>query len=184
MLGLQLLQESISQVRWLISGLRPVVLDDQGLVAAIDKRVGDSENRWRFPSTGRTRSNSTDCPRRWNRRSSALFRGPPQCLALSHRRGWRGNRLDPDRQDGRCPDQDWGSGFDPTVPKFNHFGLEGKRERRAIFRRYRADPKRAGKRDLRDRRIPACGERTRSGSQNRNHNSDGSVRSVRSRDRY
>ena len=41
-LALQLLQESMSQVRWLISGLRPVILKEQGLVAAIDKLVDDT----------------------------------------------------------------------------------------------------------------------------------------------
>ena len=43
--GVQLLQESIAEVRWVISGLRPVVLEDQGLVAAVDKLVHDTESR-------------------------------------------------------------------------------------------------------------------------------------------
>ena len=47
--GVQSLQESISQVRRLISGLRPAVLEDQGLVAAVDKLVCDTESRTEIP---------------------------------------------------------------------------------------------------------------------------------------
>ena len=131
--GQQLLRESISQVRWLISGLRPVVLEELGLVAAVDKLVHDTEER-----TGILIQWSS--PDRFDRLSApletSLFRIVQEALRNAVRHS-RGNRIEIAlRQTGETVEariQDWGCGFDASVQKPGHFGLEGMQERARLL---------------------------------------------------
>jgi signal transduction histidine kinase len=131
--GLQLIQESISQVRWLISGLRPVVLEELGLVAAIEKLVDDTENRTEIPIGW---SHQVQFGRLAPPLETAIFRIIQEALrnAVRHSRTKRieigltqtgGNVI--------ARVQDWGCGFDAAVSKPNHFGLEGMQQRARLF---------------------------------------------------
>ena len=131
--SLQLLQESISQVRWLISGLRPVVLEDQGLVAAIDKLVHDTENRTEIPIAWSHQV-------QFNRLAPALEMSLFRIIQEALRNAVRHSRTDRVEvavtQDGStiyARIQDWGCGFDASARKADHFGLEGMHERARLF---------------------------------------------------
>jgi signal transduction histidine kinase len=131
--SLQLLQESISQVRWLISGLRPVVLEDQGLVAAIDKLVSDTGNRTKIPVVW---SHQVQFDRLAPALEISLFRIIQEALRNAVRHS-RSDRIEVGlTQSGgtiQARIQDWGCGFDTAVPKADHFGLEGMRERARLY---------------------------------------------------
>ncbi len=131
--GLQLLQESISQVRSLISGLRPIVLEDQGLVAAVEYLIHDAESRTEIPIIW---SHQVQFVRLAPALELSLFRIIQEALrnALRHSHA--------DRVDVALTDsgsriyariQDWGGGFDTSVQKADHFGLEGMQERARLF---------------------------------------------------
>jgi signal transduction histidine kinase len=131
--GLQLLQESVSQVRWLIGGLRPVVLEDLGLVAAVDTLVRDTQHR-------------TEIAIGWSHRvqfdrldpslEMSLFRIIQEALRNAVRHS-RTDRIEIElTQSGRtirARIQDWGCGFDASLHKPDHFGLEGMQERAELF---------------------------------------------------
>ena len=131
--GLQLLQESIAQVRWLISGLRPVVLEDQGLVAAVDKLVHDTENRTEIPIAW---SHQVQFNRLLPALEMSLFRIVQEALRNAVRHS-RTDRVEVAlTQAGGtivARVQDWGCGFDASLRKPDHFGLEGMHERARLF---------------------------------------------------
>ena len=131
--GLQLLQESISQVRWLISGLRPVVLEELGLVAAIDKLVDDTENRTQLPINW---SHQVQFDRLSPALEMSLFRIIQEALrnAVNHSRTDRVEiALTQAGGTIQVTVRDWGCGFDTAVHKPDHFGLEGMQERARLF---------------------------------------------------
>ena len=131
--SLQLLQESISQVRWLISGLRPVVLEEQGLVAAIDQLIHDTENRTEVQIGW---SHQVQFDRLSATLEMSLFRIIQEALRNAVRHS-RSDRLEIALiQNGKTVEvriQDWGCGFDASIHKPDHFGLEGMRERARLF---------------------------------------------------
>ena len=131
--SVQLLRESIAQVRWLISGLRPVVLENLGLVAAIDKLVDDTESRTEIPLGW---SHQVQFDRLPAPLETSIFRIIQEALRNAVRHS-RTDRIEiAITQTGRTVDiriQDWGCGFDPSVPKPGHFGLEGMHERARLF---------------------------------------------------
>ncbi len=131
--GLQLLQESISQVRWLISGLRSVVLENEGLVAAVDNLVGNTKLR-------------TEIEIQWSHQVQFDRLAPPLEMSLFRiiqealRNAVRHSKSDRIEialtQTGGAISatiQDWGCGFDASVPKPDHFGLEAMQERARLF---------------------------------------------------
>jgi two-component system sensor histidine kinase DegS len=131
--GLQLLQESISQVRWLMSGLRSAVLEDEGLVAAVDNLVGNTKLR-------------TDIQIEWTHQvqfdrlapplEMSLFRIIQEALrnAVRHSRTRRIEiALTETGGTVTARIQDWGCGFDAAVRKPDHFGLEAMHERARLF---------------------------------------------------
>ncbi|MGO9115012.1 MAG: sensor histidine kinase [Thermoguttaceae bacterium] len=131
--GLQLLQESISQVRWMISGLRPVVLEDQGLVAAIDKLVHDTGNRTEITIGW---SHQVQFDRLAPTLEMSLFRIIQEALrnALRHSGTDRIEIALTQTGETICARiQDWGCGFDTSAHKPDHFGLEGMHERARLF---------------------------------------------------
>ena len=72
--ALQLLQQSLAQVRSLVRGLRPAELEEAGLVAAIGQLVRTRRAAPKSASNGRRRSPSIGSRPRWKCRSSASFR--------------------------------------------------------------------------------------------------------------
>ncbi len=131
--GAQLLQESMSQVRWLISGLRPVVLEDHGLVAAVDQLVHDTENRTTIPIAW---SHQVQFDRLAPALEMSLFRIIQEALRNAVRHS-RTDRIEIAlTQTGgtiAVRIQDWGVGFDASLRKPEHFGLESIQERARLF---------------------------------------------------
>jgi signal transduction histidine kinase len=127
--AVQLLQESIAQVRLLISGLRPVILEDQGLVAAVDKLISDTRNRTAVQIGW---SHQVAFDRLPASLETAIFRIIQEALRNSLRHS-RSERIEIAlRQIGStavATVRDWGCGFDLSQSKPDHFGLEGMRER-------------------------------------------------------
>ena len=131
--GVQLLQESLSQVRCLIGGLRPVVLEDQGLVAAVEKLVCDTKNRTEIQIDW---SHQVEFERLTPAVEMSLFRIIQEALRNALRHSHTDRIEIALTQTGRtlCAEiQDWGCGFDTSVPKPDHFGLESMRERARLF---------------------------------------------------
>ncbi len=145
--GLELLQEGLSQVRRLIGGLRPVALEDQGLVAAVDQLVRDAQglvaavNQLVRDAQGRT-----EIPIGWSHQvqferldpllEMSLFRIIQEALAnaLRHSRTARVEiALTQSGGNVHVRIQDWGCGFDASVRKPDHFGLQGMQERARLF---------------------------------------------------
>ncbi|MBN1591078.1 MAG: PAS domain-containing protein [Pirellulales bacterium] len=131
--GLSLLTEGIKETRSLISGLRPPILDELGIVAAIEYLVCECQEQGGprvefhhnledspFPST----------------LEIAIFRIVQESLtnARHHSQSDR-VKLTLLERDGRLQIdvRDWGVGFDPTKVKARHFGLEGLRERARLL---------------------------------------------------
>jgi signal transduction histidine kinase len=131
--ALQLLRESVTQVRWLIGDLRPVVLEDLGLTAALEKLVGDAQNRSEIRVSW---SHDVKFDRLAPALETAIFRIVQEALrnAVRHSQSDRIEiTLTQNEKGVFVTVQDWGRGFDAAVPKPDHFGLEGIRERARMF---------------------------------------------------
>jgi PAS domain S-box-containing protein len=130
---LRLLRESIRQSRQLMGGLRPVVLDEFGVVTAINNLISDSSSDC---GPDIEYSHKVQFDRLASPLETAIFRIVQEGLAnaLQHSRSDRvrvgliqcDERL-------RIQVQDWGVGFDPEKVEQNRFGLEGIRERARLF---------------------------------------------------
>ncbi len=122
-------QEGLNEARRLISGVRPPILDESGLVAAIAHLVHD-------PSAVETPKVEFQSKVRFQRLPSivenAVYRIVQEGLSNARRHSrsshvrialvQRGTRL-------RIEIRDWGVGFNPRRMKKNHYGLAGIRER-------------------------------------------------------
>jgi PAS domain S-box-containing protein len=127
--SLLLIRESVNETRRLISGLRPPILDESGIVAAIEYLCGD-----------RRQKNEPDIEFEHHvqfRRLSqplevALFRIAQECLTNA-RRYSQSPRISVEliqlENRARLTVQDWGVGFDLQAIKGEHYGLRGMRER-------------------------------------------------------
>jgi two-component system sensor histidine kinase DegS len=131
--GMAMLQQSHIETRRLISGVRPPILDESGVVAAIVHLVYDPafeqgpkiefRNRVRFKRLAPILEN-------------VIYRIVQEGLtnARKHSKSkeilvslkQRGDRL-------RIEIRDWGMGFDPETVQENRFGLEGIRERARLL---------------------------------------------------
>ncbi len=131
--GLALLGESLAEARRLISGLRPPILDESGVVDAVEYLVREVEQRDgiqveflhhvafdRLPPSLET----------------AIFRIVQETLnnAARHSQGDKARVELTQREDRiHLEIQDWGIGFDPEQVEEDHFGLRGIRERARLF---------------------------------------------------
>jgi PAS domain S-box-containing protein len=126
---LHLIHECVAEARRLISGLRPPILDESGIVAAIEYLC--SERR----QSGQSQIEFV--PRvQFSRLAGplevALFRVVQECLtnACRHSQSLK-IRVELSQLENRVrlAVQDWGVGFDPHEVKGERFGLRGIRER-------------------------------------------------------
>jgi PAS domain S-box-containing protein len=126
---LHLIHECVAEARRLIGGLRPPILDESGIVAAIEYLC--SERR----QSGQSQIEFV--PRvQFSRLAGplevALFRIVQECLtnACRHSRSLK-IRVELDQLENRVrlAVQDWGVGFNPHEVKGDRFGLRGIRER-------------------------------------------------------
>jgi PAS domain S-box-containing protein len=127
----RLLQQTIDHARRLMSGLRPPVLDESGLIDAIDFLVCESHGEIDVRFEHEVHFQRLAPPL-----ETAVFRVVQESLtnALRHSRSDRiriSLRHIDDRL--RIEVEDWGVGFDPEGVEQDRFGLEGIRERAQLF---------------------------------------------------
>ena len=131
--ALQQIQQSLSQVRSLIHGLRPAMLEESGLAAAVALLVQDAETH---SETEIHWSSQVAFHRLSPELEVSIFRIIQEGLtnALRHSKSERVEiTMRQVEQTIHVRIEDWGIGFDPTVPKAGHYGLEGIRERARLF---------------------------------------------------
>lgn len=131
--GLHLLRECMKEARLLIQGLRPPILDECGLVAAIENLVsqedGDGKPTVEF-------SHRVAFDRLPPSLENAIFRIIQESLANARRysQSMKVRIRLVQREDGiRIEVEDWGIGFNPRKVANGHFGLEGINERAKLF---------------------------------------------------
>lgn len=131
--GLRMLRESISETRRLISGLRPPIIDEMGIVLAIEHLVND------YTTSGGPEiefSHDLASGRLEPLLENALFRIAQESLANAcrHSKSDRA-RIELAERDGlvRIATRDWGVGFEPQDVAEEGFGLDGIRERARLF---------------------------------------------------
>lgn len=131
--GIDLLRKSISDSRQLISGLRPPILDEAGVIEAIDYLVCETQDRTDVQIEF---AHDDQSPRLAPPLESTIFRVVQEALtnAARHSRTDR-VRVELTRPDGRVRVvvEDWGVGFDPAEVDDGHFGLRGIRERARLL---------------------------------------------------
>jgi PAS domain S-box-containing protein len=127
--GLHLLTQGIKETRSLISGLRPPILDELGIVAAVEYLVCECQEqggpRIEFCHDLRTGQFAPTL-------EIAVFRIVQESLANARRHSQSDRvQLSLLEREGRLQIdvRDWGVGFDPSDVKSRRFGLEGLRER-------------------------------------------------------
>ncbi len=131
--GLSLLDRSVKEVRNLISGLRPPILDESGVVPAIEYLTLESQ-RAGGPQIEFHHHMQTE--RLPGPLEIAVFRIVQESLTNARRHSQSDNvRLELVEKDHwlRIEVQDWGVGFRPQEVEEGHFGLEGIRERARLL---------------------------------------------------
>jgi len=127
--GIQLLRDGLVETRRLIRGLRSPVLDEDGIVAAIEYLVQEVRDREAIAiefthALAEDRFSPTV--------ETAVFRIVQETLTNACRHSRSDHvRIEMSEGDGRLHIlvQDWGIGFDPSNIDENRFGLQGIRER-------------------------------------------------------
>lgn len=131
--GMAMLRQGHSEARRLISGLRPPILDDSGIVAAINHLVHDPA----LPSVPRI---AFSCKVSFDRLApvleSVIYRIVQEALSNALRHSQSDTvRITLLQQAGkvRVEIRDWGIGFDTRCTPENRFGLESIRERTRVL---------------------------------------------------
>lgn len=131
-LPVKLLRDSIEEARRIISGLRPPIIDEQGLVAAIDYLIHERPKR--------DTQVTFEHPEKFQRLDAvlegALFRIVQEALNNVYRHSQATSaRVQLVQKDNRLSlvVEDSGIGFDPQQVSGRQFGLRGIRERARLF---------------------------------------------------
>jgi len=131
--GLSLIHRGISEARRLISGLRPPILDEFGIVAAIEylaceiQESGAAEVDFVHDAEFQELASPL---------KSAVFRIVQESLTNACRHSQSDKiRIELQKDDGRIfiNVRDWGIGFDPDEVEERRFGLQGIRERARLL---------------------------------------------------
>ena len=132
--ALQLLRRTVDESRRMISGLRPPIIDEQGIAAAIQYLISEHEAQGGVPVTF---DNRASLDRLEPLLEGALYRIAQEALT-NVRRHSKANEahLTLDTHDGYVDltIEDTGMGFDPHSSTENRFGLHGIRERANLLR--------------------------------------------------
>jgi signal transduction histidine kinase len=124
----KLLRNCIDGARRMISGLRPLIIDEQGIQGAIEYLANEFKSRGvevQFSHSMKSRRLAPDL-------ENAVFRIVQEALANVERHSGSGaGDVDITESDGhlRLEVRDRGVGFDPQAVGEGHFGLEGVKER-------------------------------------------------------
>ncbi|NQT14255.1 MAG: PAS domain-containing protein [Planctomycetes bacterium] len=131
--GVEMLGQASAETRRLISGLRPPILDESGIAAAIGHLAHDVTSRG-GPDVA---FHSSVKPNRLEPLlENAIFRITQESLANAHRHSKSDKASITLVQDKDCMQveiQDWGIGFDPDRVGESCFGLAGIRERARVL---------------------------------------------------
>lgn len=129
---LRLLRESVDEARRMISGLRPPIIDEQGVVAAIEYLIHEAP----LGSASVEFRHDVTFDRLEGVLEGTLFRIVQEALSNIYRHSrsdaahvtltQRGDQLS-------LVVEDWGIGFDPLAIPHRKFGLRGIRERARLF---------------------------------------------------
>ena len=151
--GMVMVRESLSEARRLISGVRPPILDESGVVAALAHLVYDFQEQKGLKVEFHS---EVDFGRLAPVLENAVYRIVQEGLtnACKHSTSKRirvglvqhGGQL-------RIEIQDWGRGFVVENVAEGRFGLEGIRELRPIARRQCRDPQHSGHRNPNHRGV-------------------------------
>ncbi|MHC4401908.1 MAG: sensor histidine kinase [Planctomycetota bacterium] len=129
----QMLAECLAEARRLIGGVRPPILDDAGVVAAIEDLIQRSRAETRLEIEFH---NEIEFTRLEPVLEHVLYRIAQESLANACRHGKSPRvRVELARKDAgvRFTVQDWGVGFDPQTVHQKRFGLAGMRERARLL---------------------------------------------------
>ncbi|MBX3414341.1 MAG: PAS domain S-box protein [Pirellulales bacterium] len=133
-LCLRLLRDSIDEARRLISGLRPPIIDEQGLVAALQYLVSEAMSRSNIDI-------AFDCNTEFDKLETlletTLFRVAQEALTNVRRHSHARRALVRLVKAGdrvQLEVRDWGVGFDPARISDHRFGIYGIKERARILR--------------------------------------------------
>ncbi len=131
--AVELLGQSMAEARWLIGGLRPTILEDFGLVPALDHLVEESQRRSgvKVEWSHQVQFNRLQPPL-----ETALYRIVQESLANALRHsGSPRARIAMVEQQGRLriEIEDWGCGFQRERVAPDRYGLQGIRERARLF---------------------------------------------------
>ncbi len=131
--AMRLLRDGMVEARRLISGLRPPVLDEAGIEAAVDYLIAEQRQRG-GPEV------EFDCEENLGRWAppleGAVFRIIQECLtnACRHSQSRKVRvAVQTSHREVLVDVQDWGVGFDPERVADGHFGLKGIRERARLM---------------------------------------------------
>ena len=131
--GWHLLDQSVREARRLINGLRPPILDESGVVAALEDLVGEIAQQAGFQVDFTENLQAT---RLAPLLETAIFRIVQESLtnARKYSRSDRvGVQLHRNADTIRIEIRDWGVGFDMAKAKQTTFGLAGIRERARLL---------------------------------------------------
>lgn len=131
--GLELLAQGLAEARQLISGSRPPMLDEQGLVPAVEHLICE----WRERGGPQIEFAHTVPDRRLpGLLETTIFRIVQEALANACRHSQSPRvfvQLVHEDQSIRLSVRDWGVGFDPQEVSPSRFGLQGIRERARLL---------------------------------------------------
>jgi len=131
--GMKRLGDAIAEARHLIGGLRPPILDESGVVAAIDFLVMDTEKQG-GPQIDLVHDVEFD--RLARPVENAIYRIVQESLTNARRHSHSARvqvKLTQVERMVRVEVRDWGVGFDPQAVPRNRFGLQGIRERARLL---------------------------------------------------
>jgi len=131
--GVGMLNECMKEARRLINGLRPPILDELGLAAAVEDLVSQDSSQDK-PEIDFV--HHLDCERLEPTLENVVFRIVQESLTNARRYSHSERvlvRLTQRDRHIRIEVQDWGIGFDPKKVGEGHFGLEGIQERARLF---------------------------------------------------
>jgi PAS domain S-box-containing protein len=131
--ALELSRQCMMEARHLIGGLRPPILDESGVVAAIEFMIEDKQRseKAKIEFYHEVQFYHLAAPL-----ESAIYRIVQECLTNACRYSQSEKiEIELKQNDGMLVlrIQDWGIGFDPQHVKGQHFGLRGIRERARLL---------------------------------------------------